>query len=291
MIFLSIIIIVKNDPELDSTLKGLTQIENPFKSEIIVVDSSEKGRLLQIKTKYPKVKWYFYKIKKNKPTIPEQRNLGITQAKGNIIVFIDSGCIPDKKWLVNLVEPLLHEGEVYVAGKALSKNRPTLHDQVAERNKSARYLNECPTINLAFKKNLIKEIGYFNELFGYGEDVGFSWRVVDKGYKIRYQPNAVIYHNWGDWKSDLKRSFIYGAARAKLYKTYRHRLKYLFTRDITAVIYPIFIIGLPITIIIPIYPLLLLIPLIKNRSSKPIQVTVDHLVYGLGVLKELITNS
>ena len=54
------------------------------------------------------------------------------------------------------------------------------------------------------------------------------------------------------------------------------------------VVYPLFLLGLPLTLIFPFYPALLLIPAWRNRSDGPVRVVVEHLVYGIGVLAQLV---
>ena len=57
--------------------------------------------------------------------------------------------------------------------------------------------------------------------------------------------------------------------------------------DPVAVVYPLFLLGLPLTLVFPLYPLLLVIPAWRNRASGGFQALVEHLWYGAGVLAEL----
>lgn len=66
-----------------------------------------------------------YSNKANKKyTYSEQRNLGLKKAEGEIIVFIDSDCIPTKNWLIELVKPIRGEEENIVVGfvKSIGKS-------------------------------------------------------------------------------------------------------------------------------------------------------------------------
>jgi hypothetical protein len=80
---------------------------------------------------------------------------------------------------------------------------------------------------------------------------------------------------------------LYGKARARLYRKHRARLKDILHNDPITIIYPLFLLGLPLTLVFPLYPLLLIIPAWRNRTQGPIRVLVDHLWYGVGVLAEL----
>ena len=91
-----IIIIVKSDSGIENILKKIIKIPKPEKSWDFGnrFDASE-GNLDDIKNIFPSVRWVYYHNKKSKKiTIPEQRNLGLKKAKGDIIAFIDANCIP-----------------------------------------------------------------------------------------------------------------------------------------------------------------------------------------------------
>jgi hypothetical protein len=53
------------------------------------------------------------------------------------------------------------------------------------------------------------------------------------------------------------------------------------------VAYPLFLLGLPLAIRYRWYPALLLVPAWRSRTDSPVAVIVDHLAFGLGVLREV----
>lgn len=57
---ISVIIPVKNDREIENTLNEMFNIPKPEKTEILVVDASE-GNLDDIKKRFPKVRWVYFK--------------------------------------------------------------------------------------------------------------------------------------------------------------------------------------------------------------------------------------
>jgi GT2 family glycosyltransferase len=284
---ISIVIINKNDRALATTLEACSTLPDKLDYELIVVDSSE-GKLDDIARQFPSVKWIPFTPRKDKPiTIPEARNTGVRAAKGNIIVFIDANCLPQKNWLTKLTQPILKQHESIVAGATRSQNKSTTHDLPMKENRTKQYITECPTINLAFTRELCDAIGGFDECFDYGSDVDFSWRVIDAGVRVRYEPAAIISHDWGDRKQEMHRSFLYGKARTRLYRKHK-KIGRLLTHDMILVIYPIYIVGLiPLTIIWPWYPLLLVIPALKNYNKKPLATLIDHFAYSFGALDEI----
>ena len=288
---ISVVIISKDEPALDGTLSAVREqaagVGEPC--EILVIDASD-GRLDEIRRAHePAVRW----IRFRRPagagvTIPHQRNAGVRAAQGDIIVFTDSGCYPGDGWLTRLIAPL-HDGEYVAAGPAFA----TAEDfdpyslAAARQIPADGYLTECPTINLAFRREAFDAVGGFDEDFAYGSDIDFSWRLGDAGYRIRAVPDAFVRHDWGTWRRQLRRAYAYGKARARLYRKHRSRRRRILRDDPMVIVYPVFLLGLPLTLVFPLYPALLLIPAWRNRSLGAVKVLTDHLAYGAGVLAEL----
>lgn len=285
----SVVIIDKYERSIIDTLTALRDaVRKPLPTEVVVIDASD-GELADIAKMFSEVSWHKFVSKtKRKFTIPEQRNTGVQQAKGDIIVFTDSGCVPKSDWLELLLEPILSGKEQIVAGSTTSRNGTTIHDQNALYQTGRKYLEECPTINLAFTRSAFDAIGGFDERFDYGSDVDFSWRAADKGYKVRYIPEAIVAHDWGKRSENYKRAYRYGVARSRLYKKHPHRWRRLLGPDISVLVYPVFIVGLPLTYWFWPYPLLVVVPVIKNLKQEPIKVIGNHLVYAVGFLRELV---
>ena len=288
---ISIVIISKDEPAIDATLTALREqiagLDVPC--EMLVVDASD-GRLDDIRRAHDAgVGWVQFKQPPGvRVTIPHQRNVGVRAAVGDIIVFTDAGCYPEPGWLANLIAPL-SAGEDVTAGLTLAaaEGLDPYRNSGMPHLLPNGYLTECPTINMAFTRKVFDAIGGFDESFAYGSDSDFSWRLVDAGFRILAVPDAIIRHDWGGRRRQLRRSYSYGKARARLYRKHRSRLRHVLRDEPVTVIYPLFLLGLPLTLIFPPYPALLLIPAWRNRSAGVLTVLVDHLVYGAGVLAEL----
>jgi len=291
---ISIVVISKDEQGLDQTLSDLTaQLDTVSEAgEVVVVDASD-GRLDDIRKRHDdRVRWLAFQQPTGlRVTIPHQRNVGVREALGEVIVFTDSGCHPEPDWLGNLVRPL-RTGEDMCSGLTLSVvGGSDIYDRGWRKAMATQYLPECATINLAFNRELYDAVGGFDESFSYGSDIDFSWRVIDAGYRIRSVPEAVVRHDWGTWQRQLRRSYIYGKARFRLYRKHRDRIRTVLQSDPVLVLYPIFLLGLPLTLVFPPYLGLLLIPAWRNRSNGPARVVVNHLAYGLGALVEMLQGS
>ena len=293
---ISIVIISKDEASIDDTLTAVTsQVKALGESaEIVVVDASDH-RLDYIRLHHEaQVRW----VRFDQPpgvtvTIPHQRNAGVREAKGEVIVFIDAACQPEPDWLTRLVAPLFQDEHI-TAGLVLSPQggiRQNWDRVVQEKAQGSDYIRDCGSANLAFRREVFDAVGGFDEGFAYGSDIDFTWRATDAGYRIRWAPDAVIRHDWGTWRRQLRRHYVWGKARVRLYRKHRARLKYVLRHDSIVVAYPIFLLGLPLTLIFPFYPALLLIPAWRNRSDGLLSVLSQlafKVSFGAGILAELI---
>lgn len=287
---ISIVVISKEEPELDATLSGVgaQAAALDHEVELVVVDAS-RGRLAAISDRHPAVRWHDF-IPPNGVgiSIPHQRNAGVRCARGDIVVFTDAGCVPRDGWLYRLVEPILAGRERFTAGIAPSPGgREGTYDEGMVNARGGDYLEETATINIAFEREVFDRVGGFDETFQYGSDIDFSWRARDAGVAIRSMPGAVVEHDWGSDGRQLRRGYLYGRARARLYRKHPRRLPGAWRTDPVAIAYPLFLLGLPLTLRHPAYPALLAIPAWRNRRTGAARAVGDHLAYGVGVLREL----
>lgn len=288
---ISIVVISKDEPSLAGTLDALqaqaTASDEP--AEIIVVDASG-GRLDDVRRAHPGVEWLDFTAPGDvRISIPHQRNAGIERARGEVIVFTDAGCGLSEAWLTRLTAPILAGEELVTAGPARSAdpaNEPYPHE--VRRVSESQYLDRAPTINFAFERSVISTVGPFDERFAYGSDIDFSWRLLDHGIQIRAVADASVTVDWGTPRRRRSRAYQYGQAKARLYLKHGSRRRRLLRDDPITVIYALFILGLPLTLAFPPYPLLLVVPAARAKEERPSDVLADHLLHGLGVLSVVL---
>ena len=99
MPFVSVIIPVYNDADgLDKCLHSLDAQSYPRDLfEVVVVDNDSEIKIDKIVKKYKQS----VLTHERKPGSYAARNRGISLAKGEIIGFTDSDCVPSKKWIEN----------------------------------------------------------------------------------------------------------------------------------------------------------------------------------------------
>lgn len=288
---LSIVIISKDEPKLAQTLavleNHLANSKYVHDAEVVVVDASE-SRLDAIRRARGWVQWVDFKGPPGVAiSIPHQRNFGVNTSHGDVIVFTDSGCIPQPLWLDNLLAPIENGEEMVTVGPSFTGDNLYSY----ERGTSPpTYVNEASTINLAFRREVFETVGGFDEHFAYGSDTDFTWRLISHGFRIRYVSEAVVDHDWGNWARRMKRSRQYGAARMRLYTKHTDRLRTVLRDDPVPFVYPLWLIGLPVAFRRKAYLLLLLIPLWRARKRPfPVQTVASHILEGYGALEELVS--
>jgi GT2 family glycosyltransferase len=138
-----------------------------------------------------------------------QRNEGIRQATGEIICFLDDDTYVQPGWWPAIVDPFRDAAVGAVAGAMWCTMTPTLTDerggyvnwrgepiQVTHRSdKAPREVDWTIGCNMAFRKRAAESIGGLAEIFGiYDEDVDFGLRLKKAGWRIMFQPTAIVYH-------------------------------------------------------------------------------------------------
>ncbi len=202
------IIIIFNEirKELFPLLKEIReQIDETRDFEIVLVHESNKRLrpLSEFKgAKYiniPEARGFAY-----------NRNKGLEQSSGDIIIFIDDDCYPARGWLRNLVKPFANQTISAVMGNVKVKKSGYLGDCISElgfpaganagfnriwRVDKKGLTNHLSTCNSAIRRHVFGQIGRFNERLVYGaEDAELSHRMVKAGLLIKYNPDALAYH-------------------------------------------------------------------------------------------------
>lgn len=117
-----------------------------------------------------------------KLNIAEARNKGIEEAKSEIIGFTDDDCFPHKDWVEKAIRNFgPHtiagvEGETYGGLKRI-------------------YPWGYMSCNIFYRRDILEEVGGFDtNLAGWRDDTDLAWRILKKGYRIEYEPEAKVHH-------------------------------------------------------------------------------------------------
>ncbi len=169
-------------------------------------------------------------IEEAKPGSYAARNAGIKIAKGEILAFTDSDCIPDERWISNTIELFQIGSYDRVAGNiSIFKTEHTTNFTFLyqkyfsmKQNDYVKQHSSALTANLLVKKEAFTKAGMFREDLYSGGDYEWGVRASKNGLSIIYEPNAIIYHPSRESFSEIlkkKRRTVGGSYQIK-YKNY-----------------------------------------------------------------------
>lgn len=193
---------------LERTLSAL-ESNLPQNTEVIIIDQSPDRVVHKIKfcSRFPFIKYFCVPL----PNLPAARNIGIEKSRGGIILFIDDDAIIDKKCILEHLNTHSQKGVHAVAGRIKQMNNASWADsdsvtrinhETGETtgNFDLDYQGDVLYASgghMSIKRNILIETGLFNARFegnALFEEVEFFSRLRKKGYTIRYNRNAVVYH-------------------------------------------------------------------------------------------------
>ncbi len=196
-----------------------------LKPEIIVVDNGSVDDSVKIIEKhYPEV--HLIKHSRNKG-FAGGVNAGIRYAMeqgAEYVALLNNDAVADKDWLKYLSR-FLDKNTVagIITSKIVESNRTSL-DSTGEcysiwglpfaRGRGEEYSDKCHKDTWVFgasggaslyRTKMLEAIGLFDEdFFAYYEDVDISFRAQLAGWKVGYEPKAVVYHEIGATSSQIK---------------------------------------------------------------------------------------
>ena len=151
------------------------------------------------------------------------RNIGIKEARGEILVFIDADCEADENWMRNLIKPFKKEEVGGVCGSVKTPRGLSLIGRIVgldweyrQEERIVKGLRWFHFMNTAYRREIFDKIGLLNEEFVTGEDQEFFRRAVRTGYKFLFVEDAVVYHyHRSTLLGFLKQFFNYGRGSIK----------------------------------------------------------------------------
>ncbi len=259
---ISVVVAVRNENTyISRCIESLFHQEYTDTYEVIVVDGmSTDGTydsLKAVQTSYP-----FTLLQNKKLNAAAGRNIGIRQAKHDIIAFVDGDAIPSAEWLTQ-IERTLKKHDATVAGvggpdllpedstnkeqaigmvmtSPLARggrfNPSTQHTNIDEE----RFVEHIPTCNLALRKSVIEQVGLFDEEFVKGQDLELNYRIIKAGYRLFYSPTIKVVHYRKNHVREFARQ-IFKWAKAKVAIIKKHGMDGLLSH---VYLWPIYLVAL-----------------------------------------------
>jgi len=235
--FFSIIIPLYNRPqEIDELLSTLTR-QSYTQFEVLVIEDGSANDAKAVVERYSNKLDLKYFVKANEGQ-GFTRNYGFERAKGDYFVIFDSDCLIPEDYLEIVKDYLLeHRLDAYGGPDAA-------HDSFTPVQKAISYAMTSPfttggirgnskhigqfhprSFNMGVSREVWENVGGFI-LTRLGEDIEYSIRIHEHGFKIGLIPAAKVYHKRRtSFAQFYKQLHFFGRARINIYKHFPSELK------------------------------------------------------------------
>lgn len=235
--FFSVIIPLYNRPqEIDELLYTLTK-QTYLQFEVLVIEDGSSNDAKHIVDKYVNLLDLKYFVKPNSGQ-GFSRNFGFEKAKGDYFVIFDSDCLIPANYL-EIVSDYLYEHKLDAFG-----GPDAAHDSFTPVQKAISYAMTSPfttggirgnkkhigqfhprSFNMGLSREVWEKVGGFI-LTRLGEDIEYSIRIHEAGFKIGLIPDAKVYHKRRtSFMQFYKQLHFFGRARINVYKHFPSELK------------------------------------------------------------------
>jgi glycosyltransferase involved in cell wall biosynthesis len=216
---MSVVICTRNRPHFLNTCLQRLQEQVCKPAEIIVVDNaSSNDQTRNVVEQFGGVKYVW----EGRTGLDIARNTGAAQAKYDLIAYTDDDTIPNPFWVHRVYETFRDPSIAAMTGLVIAASLQTEAEVIFEKywpfnrgyvtkiydnNFFSTTLKTGPPVwqigagaNMAFRKSIFEEVGYFDERLDVGAagcsgDSEQWYRILANGFKIQYNPLAVVQHS------------------------------------------------------------------------------------------------
>ena len=233
----SIIIPVFNRPdEVDELLKSLCQ-QSVKDFEVLIIEDGSSKPCKDVCDKYADILALRYFAKENSGP-GQSRNYGAERAQGEYVIILDSDVVLPAGYLKAIDEELqTHPTEAFGGPdashptftpiqKAISYSMTSFFTTGGIRGGKAKLDKFYPrSFNMGIRRDVYLKLGGFSKM-RFGEDIDFSYRIVEAGYKPQLFPEAWVWHKRRtDFRKFFRQVYNSGIARINLEKRHPGTMK------------------------------------------------------------------
>ena len=227
----SVIVPVRNgERTIDDCIRSLLELRYPAdRLELRVVDNGSRDGTAEILQGYGDRIALLHERRRGPAAA---RNAGLRGARGEVVAFTDADCVVDPDWLSFLVGPLRDPSLGIVGGTILA--RPPANDierfgEAIHDHRMAIEMYRPPyaiTMSWASRREVLHELGGFDERFRRGEDCDLSYRLTQAGYAMAFVPEAVVQHrNESTLPGLFREGFAHGFHGVRVSKRHQEFLR------------------------------------------------------------------
>ena len=245
----SIVVPVYNRPdEVNELLQSLcSQTLRDF--EVVIVEDGSKDTCKDVCDKYAGILDLRYYNKENSGP-GQSRNYGVERAQGEYVIILDSDVVVPEGYMQAIDKELTadsprnatrskEESSVAAWGgpdaahpsftpvqKAISYSMTSFFTTGGIRGGRKKLDKFYPrSFNMGIRRDVYQQLGGFSKM-RFGEDIDFSYRIVEAGYQPQLFPEAWVWHKRRtDFRKFFRQVYNSGIARINLEKRHPGTLK------------------------------------------------------------------
>ena len=203
---------------------------------VIVEDGSQKP-CKDVCDKYADILHLHYYAKENSGP-GQSRNYGVERAQGEYVIILDSDVVLPEGFLAAVEKELQGKPVVAWGGpdaahpsftpvqKAISYSMTSFFTTGGIRGGKAKLDKFYPrSFNMGIRRDVYQQLGGFSKM-RFGEDIDFSYRIVEAGNMPRLFPDAWVWHKRRtDFRKFFRQVYNSGIARINLEKRHPGTMK------------------------------------------------------------------
>jgi succinoglycan biosynthesis protein ExoA len=201
--------------------------------EVLVVDGGSRDRTREIVAARA-ADWGALRLLENPRRLSSAaRNIGAAAARGRYLLYLDGHCaLPRRDYLRRLLELFTESGaaclarpqpllplaaEPWARAIAAARHSPLGHNPGSDIYRTTAAYTDPRSAGAAYQRDLIRQLGGYDERFDACEDVEFNHRVAAAGLRAYCHPDlAVAYRPRATLGALFRQMARYGRGRARL---------------------------------------------------------------------------
>ena len=235
----SFIVPVFNRPDEVDELLGSLCSQTVTDFEVLIVEDGSTKTCKDVCDKYAGILDLHYYLKENSGP-GQSRNYGAERAQGEWLIILDSDVVLPEGYLAAVDSDIRHQtSDIAAFGgpdaahesftpvqKAISYSMTSFFTTGGIRGGKAKLDKFYPrSFNMGIRRDVYLKLGGFSKM-RFGEDIDFSYRIVEAGYQPRLFPEAWVWHKRRtDFRKFFRQVYNSGIARINLEKRHPGTLK------------------------------------------------------------------
>ncbi len=162
------------------------------------------------------------------------RNRGAAAAQGELLLFTDADCAPVPGWISALVAPFSDPSVAGAKGAYLTRQRGVVprftqleYQERYDRMAGRETIDFIDTYSAAYRRDVFLANSGFDTVFPTAsvEDQELSFRLAEKGYRLVFAPDALVYHRHNPTvRAYVRRKFYIGYWKALIARWHPSRM-------------------------------------------------------------------